>query len=204
MFLDFDGVILESVSVKTQAFADLYAPHGQDVVARVLDLHRRHGGISRLVKIRTAHKDFLGIDLSDDALAHLANDYARRVVNHVIACPWVPGAQDFLERHRGKTALFVVSGTPEKELRYIVEQRGMTRYFNGVYGSPMLKDRIINDVMAENGLHKNRAVMIGDAMTDYDAARKTGLRFIGRVAPGDRNPFPKGTEVVADLSNVGI
>ncbi|MCW9039019.1 MAG: HAD hydrolase-like protein, partial [Rhodospirillales bacterium] len=157
-----------------------------------------------LVKIRTAHKDFLGIDLSDDALAHLANDYARRVVNHVIACPWVPGAQDFLERHRGKTALFVVSGTPEKELRYIVEQRSMTRYFNGVYGSPMLKDRIINDVMAENGLPRNRAVMIGDAMTDYDAARKTGLRFIGRVAPGERNPFPKGTEVVADLSNVGI
>jgi hypothetical protein len=41
--------------------------------------------------------------------------------------------------------------------------------------------------------------MVGDAMTDYNAATKNAVRFIGVVVPGCSNPFPPGTETITDL-----
>ena len=46
IIFDFDGVLVESVDVKTNAFAMLYAEHGPDVVKRVVAYHQEHGGIS--------------------------------------------------------------------------------------------------------------------------------------------------------------
>ena len=37
VFFDFDGVILDSVDVKTQAFADMYRPSGPKVDNAIVD-----------------------------------------------------------------------------------------------------------------------------------------------------------------------
>ena len=47
---DFDGVILESADCKTDAFVELYEPHGPDVVAKVRAHHLANLGISRFKK----------------------------------------------------------------------------------------------------------------------------------------------------------
>ena len=49
---DFDGVIAESVQVKTNAFAELYGPFGNDVVQKVISHHEANGGVSRYEKIK--------------------------------------------------------------------------------------------------------------------------------------------------------
>ncbi len=36
---DFDGVLVESVDVKTRAYAYLFKEYGQDVVSKVVDYH---------------------------------------------------------------------------------------------------------------------------------------------------------------------
>jgi len=176
--------------------------YGPEIVDAILEHHLAHEGISRITKIRHCHREFLGIDLSDDALAALGARFSALVEDAVVAAAWVPGAQAFLDAHLGRLGMFVVSGTPQDELRRITARRRMDHYFVSVRGSPPTKEPIIREILAQEDVPPDRVVFVGDAMTDHDAARASGLRFIGRVAPHRRNPFPAGTETIADLTQL--
>ena len=56
IIFDFDGVVAESVQVKTDAFAYLYASHGKKIVSKVTEHHELNGGMSRFEKIKYYHK----------------------------------------------------------------------------------------------------------------------------------------------------
>lgn len=202
IFFDFDGVLVDSAPIKAAAFRRLYAPHGVEVAERVMAYHKANEGISRLVKIRHCHREFLGIGLDDDALATVADQYSQEVESRVVECPWVAGAEAFVATHADATRLFVVSGTPEEELRRIAEARGMSRYFVELRGSPASKQAILDDLVARHGIDPRRALFVGDAMADLAAARHAGIDFLGRVAAGAASPFPPGTPAVADLSDL--
>ena len=47
IFFDFDGVIVESVDIKTKAFAMLFEHEGRDIANRVIDYHLKNSGVSR-------------------------------------------------------------------------------------------------------------------------------------------------------------
>jgi phosphoglycolate phosphatase-like HAD superfamily hydrolase len=51
IFLDFDGVIKESVEAKSAAFVHLFEGFGDDVSKRVRSHHEANGGMSRFEKI---------------------------------------------------------------------------------------------------------------------------------------------------------
>ena len=55
IIFDFDGVIAESVHIKSSAFSDLYKSYGEDIVKRVVKHHEANGGMSRYKKIRYYH-----------------------------------------------------------------------------------------------------------------------------------------------------
>ena len=56
---DFDGVLAESVDVKTRAYALLFQDEGGDVVRQVVDFHLKNGGVSRFEKFRCYYSDIL-------------------------------------------------------------------------------------------------------------------------------------------------
>jgi beta-phosphoglucomutase-like phosphatase (HAD superfamily) len=64
-FFDFDGVLADSVEVKTKAFARLFEPFGPEVMARVVDHHRRYSGVTRVDKFRHYYREFLQQPLSE-------------------------------------------------------------------------------------------------------------------------------------------
>lgn len=204
VIFDFDGVLVESADIKTAAFRELYRPHGEAVLAAALAHHRANGGISRRQKIRHVHATALGIRLDRDALDALCARFSGLVEDAVVAAPMVDGAADFVARHRGRLPLFIVSGTPHDELLRIVARRRMADGFAAIYGSPPEKPPTITRILVEHALAPADVVFIGDARTDYEAARATGLRFIGRVAAGEADPFPPGTATVADLRDLAV
>lgn len=193
-------MLAESAAIKKDAFTSLYRDYGDHVLDLVLDYHHQHEGISRVKKIRHCHQYYLNINLTDDGLDELCNNYSHYVKNAVINCPWVAGAERLLKAVYKNIDCYVASGTPEDELNDIVRARHMGHYFKGVYGSPRLKNMIVTDVFARIQYDLNRCVFIGDAMTDYNAAKILGMDFIGRVLPGRASPFPKGTRIIDDLS----
>ena len=73
----------------------------------------------------------------------------------------------------------MASGTPEPELREIVKQRNMDRFFQGVYGSPYTKKQILEHILMQNNWSPNRLLMVGDALTDWEGAKQSKVCFIG-------------------------
>jgi beta-phosphoglucomutase len=201
VIFDFDGVIVESTDIKTAAFRALFADQ-PDHVDAIEALHRRHEGVNRSIKFEMIYRDILRRPLDAETKAALAGRYGDLVVDQVVACPAVAGVPDVLEALGRHIPLAVVSSTPDGELAQIVARRDLARYFRAVRGAPPAKAEAVRDVVATFGWSADRVAMVGDTTADMAAARHNGLRFIGRVAPGRKNPFPAGTPAIADLNEL--
>lgn len=196
VFFDFDGVILDSVAVKTRAFARMFRSHGPEVEQAVVDYHLAHGGISRFKKFEYYYRCILKKPLSAEHLAALGRDFNRIALEGVLAAPFIDGALDALKTLKNDgTPAFVVSGTPHEEIRLVVEKRDLVPFFMEVHGSPRKKPEIVQDIAARYAYQLKDCLFIGDAMTDFEAARACGTDFLGIVANQDQSPFPQGTWV---------
>jgi len=184
-FFDFDGVLADSVEVKTEAFAKLYEPYGPEVVAQVIDHHRRHGGMTRTDKFRYYHRDHLGRDLSDEEMAELCQKFSELVVDKVVGAQEIRGAGDFLKKWCSRLPCFVISATPQEEIRQIVRHRGMMGYFDEVLGAPASKKDNLQRLLNQFNLNPSRCCLFGDAESDYRAAHACGVEFIGIVNDAD-------------------
>ena len=172
------------------------------IVERVVGWHLAHGGVSRFEKFRHFHREFLGRELDVDEERRLGERFSCLVEDAVVASPWVAGAREFLDAQVGRLPLHVASGTPEGELKRIVERRGMRHYFTSIHGSLARKAEILKIIASEGGFTASRLLMVGDAMTDFEGAVEAGASFVGRVPPDQESPFPAGTCVVADLQDL--
>ena len=69
---DFDGVICDSVNIKT-AFSKMYEIYGNDIVNKVVNYH--HKIIFQFQKIEYFHKNFLNINLTINEIDELAMSF---------------------------------------------------------------------------------------------------------------------------------
>jgi phosphoglycolate phosphatase-like HAD superfamily hydrolase len=196
---DFDGVICDSVNVKTKAFAELYKSYGAEIEQRVVDYHLAHGGISRFEKIKYYHEVLLGKSISEEEIQQLADTFASLVKEKVIASAYIKGALPFIKKYSQRLPQYICTGTPESEILEIVERRRITPYFVGIYGAPKKKTEIIQNILDQTGWSPCDFVYFGDAMTDFHAAKAFNMPFIG-IRSAD-TVFPEGTITVQDFKN---
>jgi phosphoglycolate phosphatase-like HAD superfamily hydrolase len=202
---DFDGVLVESVDVKTQAFGALYADYGEHIVEQVRAYHIQHGGVSRFEKFRYYHEVLLGKNLTDEEEMRLGDRFSEYVEDAVVKADYVAGAYELLENNYQSTPLFVASATPDRELKRIVARRNMSHYFVSVHGAPISKGAIIKDVLSKYRFDPDRVLMVGDAISDRQGAIAAGVKFVGRVMQyPETYPFPLGTTVLPDLVELVI
>ena len=200
VILDFDGVILESNHLKGEAFGQLFSEYPSQV-SNIVQLHKFHGGMSRYEKFRIIYRDFLQKDLGEDEMNRLDKEFRELVQDGIMACIFVPGAFEFLNKYHHHFDLFIASGTPEEELREVVRRRNMSQLFSGIYGAPDRKGKIMEQIMRLNGWQPEQMLFVGDAIDDYSAAQETRVPFIGRVPRGEGNPFPEVgvVKIISDL-----
>lgn len=201
IILDFDGVILESVSVKTEAFRRLFE-FVPNYVDTIVQFHLDNGGMSRFDKFHYIYDNILNEDLTPSKFDDLSEKFSTIVFKEVIKTPFVPGAWEFLERYHYKIPLYVVSATPENELRQIIQRRGMAHYFKEVFGAPQKKSKCIKEILNLTGISPYSVIFIGDAKNDLEAARTAGVRFIGRVKKEDENRFTGSVGIEAEISDL--
>ena len=202
IIFDFDGVILDSVDVKTKAFKQMYSIYGDAVMRKVVDYHLLNGGISRYEKFKYFHENFLNISLSNTEVDQMASEFSKIVFNKVCNSEYIKGALEFLNYSHEKYLTFICTGTPESEIKKILESKKLTKFFNSVYGSPKTKVEIIKNIMIERKLNANEILFIGDAMTDYNASHETNLNFIG-IRNKD-TVFPEDVIQIDDLMEIII
>ena len=95
IIFDFDGVVVESGDIKTQAFANLYQAHGEAVMAEVAHYHRLNGGMSRYQKFHYFQKHILmKPPLTQEEEQELDRRFSELVMEAVITSEAVPGAAE--------------------------------------------------------------------------------------------------------------
>jgi phosphoglycolate phosphatase-like HAD superfamily hydrolase len=179
LFWDFDGVIKESVEVKTAAFARLFAPFGASVVARIRRHHECHGGMSRLEKI-PLYLSWAGQRPSAADIERYCAQFATAVVQAVIDSAWVPGAREYLVRHRDRQRFVLISATPQEEMVRILTTLRIDSLFLEVHGAPTAKSHAIAAALSRYECRPGNALVVGDSLSDYEAASVNGVEFLLR------------------------
>ena len=188
IIFDFDGVLCESLEVKKEAFRKLFLDY-PDQVDRIVDFHMQNGGMSRFDKFEIIFRDFLDEKLTQERSMKLGNQFRDYCYEGVIQSPYVKGAKDFLEKYFEEFMLFIVSGTPQEEMMEIVDAKGLSKYFKGIYGSPANKGDLVIKILNENNISHNKAIFVGDALADYEGAKESGVPFIARMHEEYPDPF---------------
>ena len=186
IFWDFDGVIKDSVPVKTEAFRKLFLCFGTDVADKVAEHHLENGGISRYKKIPYYFKTYVGKNISEKELDRYANDFSKLVVEEVIKSPWIPGVEDFLRNNEYIQEFILVTGTPQGEIEIILEKLNLTELFISIHGAPKEKTDMVSDDIKKYGYKTSDCILIGDSPTDFKAAHENNIDFIFR---GKKNLF---------------
>ena len=189
IFFDFDGVIAESVSAKTDAFEEMYLPYGKDIASKVVDYHKLHGGVSRYEKFKYFHKEFLNEVINQEKVNELAIQFSNIVLEKVINSDEVLGANYFIKKYHTKFQFWVITGTPTTEIELIAEKRKLTSFFIGLHGSPKNKRYWTEYLIEKHKLNRDEIIFLGDATTDIDAANFSKTHFALRENDENKEIF---------------
>ena len=85
LFFDFDGVLVDSVQVKTRAFAKLFHLFDPKIQAKVVVHHRKSGGRARRDKFRYYYAEFLKKPLDNAEMDRLCNAFSSLVIDEVVS-----------------------------------------------------------------------------------------------------------------------
>lgn len=201
VFFDFDGVLVDSVPLKTKAYADIFQPYGEKAVKAVLDYHQKHKGIDRYKKISYVSEK-LDLGLTRAKLEQTAAQFSALVKEEIIAKPFVQGALDLLVQLRSaKIKLFIVSAAPQGELREIVQkkisvesikashEKSADYFFEKIFGSPQSKLEILKKSLEEYSLDPSKCIFIGDSLCDFKVAQSVGMFFLGLECSNDKSTY---------------
>ena len=180
IFFDLDGVILDSVDIKTRAFKKLYSKYGLHITRKVVAHHKANGGMSRFEKFKFYHQEYLEINLNNTEIKALAQKFSRIVFKEVTQAPFIKGALHFLQECKKlRKTVFLVSATPQEELERIIRLKKINQYFKSIKGSPQDKTANIQDLIKKYKVNNHRSVFFGDSINDLKAASSNNIKFIG-------------------------
>jgi phosphoglycolate phosphatase-like HAD superfamily hydrolase len=179
LILDFDGVVIESNDIKTQAFEKVFSqfPQYQDAM---MQFHYGNVSVSRVEKFNYLAA-LMGRVTDKKLKAEMADNFSQYILEGILTVPLVKGADRFLKMVKGHLPLYLASVTPANELNHILEKRGLLHWFDGVYGCPpWTKANAISDILSRNSILPKNSLLIGDSAGDQRAALETGVQFIAR------------------------
>jgi len=179
VFWDFDGVIKDSVGVKTLAFERLFLPFGPEVARKVREHHEANGGMSRYDKM-PVYLQWAGQAADPASVQAFCDRFSELAYQGVIDAPWVPGVRAYLDEHCSSQPFVLVTATPQEEIESILARLDIAQVFREVYGAPRTKTEAIADVLQRWRLAPAQAAFVGDASADLAAARANGVPFLLR------------------------
>lgn len=184
LVFDCDGVLLDSNSVKTEAFRTAAMPWGETAAEALAAYHVANGGVSRYEKF----EHFLDHILPEHAahsvpgrdgpgLETLLATFSQASKSGLMSCPIADGLEN-LRLATTRSSWMVVSGGDQVELREIFDKRGLSHLFDaGIFGSPDSKHRILEREISR-GRIQYPAIFLGDSRLDHEVARAHDMDFL--------------------------
>ena len=178
ILFDFDGVIIDSMPIKSAGFRKIFEEYDSEAVQSLIDYHNYNGGLSRYVKIKYFFEEIMGIPYDEKDIMRYANHFSE-VVKEELNNPdhLISEVVQFIREHQKDFTFHIVSGADEKELKYLCEQLNISQYFKSIHGSPVHKNDLVKQVLADNNYLKAETILIGDSINDLEAAQVNEIGF---------------------------
>jgi HAD superfamily hydrolase (TIGR01549 family) len=178
IFWDFDGVIKDSINVKSVAFFKIFEKFGTDIALRVKKHHEDNCGLSRFEKI-PIYLDWAGKHPNEKLINEYCIKFSKLVKKNVIQSDWVPGVLDFISSKRN-TSFFLITATPQDEIEEIMFELDLMPFFDEIVGAPTKKYDAMKMIINKYSLSPNKTIMIGDSDEDFKAAKLNLIPFVLR------------------------
>lgn len=175
---DFDGVIIDSMSIRGEGFKEVLSHYPNSTVEELLEYHNKNGGLSRYVKFRYFIKEILGKSVNEEMIQDFAASYSKimrtkltskRLLNVKVL--------DFIKSNQKKFKMHIVSGSDGKELRFLCKKLEIREYFKSIEGSPTPKTKLVSELITQYNYASDETCLIGDSINDYDAAKENQIDF---------------------------
>ncbi len=174
IFFDCDGVILDSNKIKTEAFYTIASEFDKNMAIELVKYHESFGGISRHVKFRYFFEELLKRNNFEDDYQYCLDKFSCVTLEKLKESNFTDGIEKFLTLVTDKK-LYVVSGGLESDLDEVFKYKKIFGLFEFVGGSPDSKYEI---VLRSNLSKYDDCLFIGDAITDFEVAKKFDMDFL--------------------------
>jgi len=180
IFFDFDGVILDSMPIRTQGYRDIFSDYDRNVIEQLVNYHLKNGGISRFAKIRYFYEKIIGTGISNKKVMKLADKFSV-IMRKQLVDPdkLILDTMNFIKANHTKCEMHIVSGSEQEELCWLCSKLGIDRYFKTIDGSPTPKSDLIGNILKKFNYQRENCVMIGDSINDYEASQENKISFLG-------------------------
>lgn len=179
LILDSDGVLIDSVSKKIDAFRQWvrsYMPEHED---EFISYHIGVYGIGRAEQLKYFFDCIARIEVDEELFSR---EMARlgEIINRCMANPvWRKDSNEFVKYCFNKgVPLYIVSGSPQSDLVSTYTKLGAKDLFREMIGSPTSKKDGIKVLLDKYRHNPGRVLYIGDATADSLAAEQAGVVFI--------------------------
>jgi len=180
IFWDFDGVLMDSNSVRDLGFERVLAEFPKDQVNQLLKFHQANGGLSRYVKFRYFFEKVRGESITHEEVLIWAEHFSV-IMKELLVNPnlLVLETINFVKENQGKYIMHITSGSDQDELRFLCKQLGIDGLFSSIHGSPKPKSEWVGEIIKVKNYNTEECVLIGDSINDWEAAMENGIGFWG-------------------------
>lgn len=180
IIFDFDGVILDSVPVKTEAYRQLFKEYPSELVEKIVEYHELNGGKSRYVKVKYFFNKLLNEKISEEDINKYALSYSALTKLELSQKKYlIEETLNYIKENSEKYNLHIASGADDEDLKYICNKLNLNQYFLSIKGSPKLKSEIVKDILKINVYELEETILIGDSLNDFEAANINDIEFYG-------------------------
>lgn len=177
---DFDGVILDSMKIKGDGFIELFKDYDKESLERLKKYHYDNGGVSRFEKIKYFHEKILHKNISESQILEFADKFAKIINKNIFnSSNLIKDSINFIKKNYKKYNFHIVSGAEHNELTNLCKYFELDTHFISINGSPTKKDILVKNVIEKYDYQKEEVILIGDAITDYNAAKTNAIKFYG-------------------------
>ncbi len=185
---DFDGVLIDSMHVRDLGFKEIFKDYEKKQINKLLKFHRKNGGLSRYVKIRYFFEKLIKINISENEVKIYAENFSKIMKSELKNPKYlINESVDFVKKNYRRYNFHIVSGSDQKELRFLIKELGLNKYFLSVFGSPKHKNDLVSDLIICNKYNRNDVCLIGDSINDLEAAKFNNITFFGYNNPKLKN-----------------
>ena len=142
-----------------------------------MKFHLDNLGVSRIKKYEFLCQSILKIKKSKILENKFSNNYSKIVEKKLKRVKFIKGIKRFISNNEKKN-LFIISGTPQKELIKICDKKEISKYFSMILGSPKTKNQNVEVLKKRHKINTTNTIFFGDANTDFDVAKRNGFFFI--------------------------